>query len=767
MGCAQRHEGGGAHLRRQGLVHESAVRPPRRPRGAWRSARACVCVARLTLLPSASHRRVSEPTQVVLLANLYPADATVDELDSHMFQTAGHGVVEAYAQCTGLPLLRRRLSGVSLHLGLTYDAPCPGDEVEDLRAVLEAAQQRIPDLGAVCCGALLSDYQRLRVEAVATSLGLTSLAPLWRLNQVAYMQEVVHTAQMHAILVKVAALGLSPAEHLGQPLEQLLPLLTRLHVRHGCHAAGEGGEYETLVLDCAAFTRGRLVLDATAVATSGGGVGHLRILEWHVELKPGGGSIPPGEVIQVEDYTGDGHQSAGRQTIVVGGAVPAPMDVADAGSVHGSTIAGAEAATMSARAPCALPLSAASIAAATHAALSYLSATLAKLGRGDGAPLSWADVAFVHLYLPDMAFFGAANGAYVSTVPRTAPPARACVAHAGGAFVSVDATVLLPRAADSAVSRRVMHVQSISGWAPACIGPYAQAVCIGDSLLVVAGQLGLIPSSMALPATLTGASSSSAEEACWAVRSADAVASAMGAPLRGCALAVTLYATSQGAAADARTAWSDFMGGKTRPAREYASDAAAEAVIEEDGDADAPSSFGTQPALQLLVLVPALPRGAAVEVQPLCMLPPSQAGGGTCLVPLRSSAPLPAASTSACVHIPGRFFRAHGCCSAPGGEAGAVAAVQECLHCAALTWSDVTCVRLYVADKHDADAAAQAWGTALELAHAPLHPLLLPVLGVASPPASCDHIDAGGWLHSLLEVTVMRCTTPQASADSE
>jgi diphthine-ammonia ligase len=705
---------------------------------------------------------VSTPAQVVLLANLYPADAAVDELDSHMFQTAGHGVVEAYAQCTGLPLLRRRLSGVSLHLGLTYDVPCPGDEVEDLRAVLVAAKRRVPDLGAVCTGALLSDYQRLRVEAVATSLGLTSLAPLWRLNQLAYMQDVVHSAQMHAILVKVAALGLSPSEHLGQPLEQLLPLLARLHVRHGCHAAGEGGEYETLVLDCAAFTRGRLVLDATAVSHSGGGVGHLRILEWHVKLKPGGGSMPPGEVIAVDDDTGAEHQPAEMQSIMAGGAPAADVDV-DAGGGHGSTIAGDEAATVSALAPCALPLSAASIAAATHAALSHLSATLAKLGRGDDTPLSWAHVAFVHLYLPDMAFFAAANGAYVSLVPRTAPPARACVAHSGGAFVAVDAAVLLPRAACGAVSRRVMHVQSISGWAPACIGPYAQAVCVANSLVFLAGQLGLVPTTMTLPTTPTGATSS-AEEACWAVRSADAVASAMGAHLRG-ALAVTLYATSQDAAADARAAWADSMRGVAPPAREYAADAAGVAASDEDGNADAPYSFGSP--LQLLVLVPALPRGAAVEVQPLCMLPPTQAGRSHCPVPQRPPATLHAASTTACVHVPDRFFRAHGCCAAPGGEAGAVAAVQECLHAAALSWSDVTCARLYVADADDASTAARAWDAALELAHAPLHPLVLPVLGVASPPPSCDHMDAGDWLHSLLEVTVMRFSGPHAPADSE
>lgn len=58
-----------------------------------------------------------------------------------------------------------------------------GDEVEDLRILLQAVKKQFPDVQGVSCGAILSDYQRLRVEAVCASLGLTSLAYLWQRNQ--------------------------------------------------------------------------------------------------------------------------------------------------------------------------------------------------------------------------------------------------------------------------------------------------------------------------------------------------------------------------------------------------------------------------------------------------------------------------------------------------------------------------------------------------------------------------------------------------------
>jgi diphthine-ammonia ligase len=52
---------------------------------------------------------------IIALANLLPASVDVDELDSYMFQTVGHELVSLYSECTGIPLIRRRIIGSSLH----------------------------------------------------------------------------------------------------------------------------------------------------------------------------------------------------------------------------------------------------------------------------------------------------------------------------------------------------------------------------------------------------------------------------------------------------------------------------------------------------------------------------------------------------------------------------------------------------------------------------------------------------------------------------
>ncbi len=47
--------------------------------------------------------------------------------------------------------------------------------------------------------------------------------------------------------------------------------------------------------------------------------------------------------------------------------------------------------------------------------------------------------------------------------------------------------------------RKVLHVRSISKWAPACIGPYSQVCFMEDgSVAFLAGMIGLDPSSMTL-----------------------------------------------------------------------------------------------------------------------------------------------------------------------------------------------------------------------------------------------------------------------------
>lgn len=65
--------------------------------------------------------------------------------------------------------------------------------------------------------------------------------------------------EVDAIVIKVAALGLDPKKHLGRSLSLLQPHLLKMHEKYGLNVCGEGGEYETLTLDCPLF-KSRLVV---------------------------------------------------------------------------------------------------------------------------------------------------------------------------------------------------------------------------------------------------------------------------------------------------------------------------------------------------------------------------------------------------------------------------------------------------------------------------------------------------------------------------
>jgi diphthine-ammonia ligase len=664
-----------------------------------------------------------------------------------------------HAACA--PALTRR----SQQLGLEY-APAPGDEVEDLRALLAAAKAAVPDLGGVCSGAILSDYQRLRVEAVASSLGLASLAYLWRRNQASLLAEMA-AAPLHAVLVKVAALGLSPARHLGRRLDALTPHLVALERRYGCHAAGEGGEYETLTLDCPAFRCGRLVIDESVTVeeggASGGGadVGHLRVAAWHVERKAEGADAGAADVREV----------AGDAPPPPPPLPPPPADGDIAPRCCVAVTRGAAAWTYAARAlePNAedAPGDAACEEAAAAAALRAQLQSLAAAMRADG--LAWHDALHVSLYLRDMSHFGACNAAYISVVPIAAPPARACVAAplAHSARCAVDVAVRSPAAAAAGVPRAAMHVQSISCWAPACIGPYAQATRCGG-LVFLAGQLGLDPPTMALARGACGSGSANdAAEAAAAVAAAVAVAEALRAPLRAATAAATLFATSDGAAASLAAAWADLLAGRVLPRPGFGPDGAAEPDSADDGsgNADGGAALRAWPwrwqPLLTAVRMRALPRGAAVELQPLALAPDCAWGGDQEWDAGSGCAAAAAAADGdvAAMWVPRRFVRAHAGCDAGADAAAAAvagaAALAGALARAQLTWRDVFCLRVYhvVTDDAAGDTAAAAlcaaWVAALA-SHCAVSvaPLLVPVLGVAS---------AGGPpLAALAELTAWR-----------
>ncbi len=507
---------------------------------------------------------------IVALANLLPADGDVEELDSHCFQTVGHRAVGVYHELTGLPLFRRKIVGTSAYVEMSYDVcdeRVKGDEVEDLRALLAAVVRELPNVRAVTSGAILSDYQRLRVEAVCADLGLTSLAYLWRQPQ-GLMLETICASDVDAVLCKVAAMGLKPDRDLGRSLVDARGTLYEIESAYGSHCCGEGGEFETLTMDCPLFRRGSLRFEGDpprVVVTSRDPFApsaHLAVAAVAVDVKDH--TIDPGRLVDVNDVDPPA-VTRRRRTIdafeevltseeaVIGGnarltrswrrAGPKFWTVAAAVPVSGPNLAAG---------------SAEEAARSAEAGLHFVELSLRENGR------DWSDVSLVQLYVRDMSHFAAVNEAYLRVVPSTEPPARACVQLPlpGDTPVAVD---VLVGVGSGASARKSLHVQSVSCWAPACIGPYAQAVThLG--LTHMAGVIGMVPATLDMirsDVDVDGDVDANATEARRAWRSAAAVARASGATLASDCLSCTVYSSIAGGDG-ARTASDEAFAGIMR-----------------------------------------------------------------------------------------------------------------------------------------------------------------------------------------------------------
>ncbi|XP_068802448.1 diphthine--ammonia ligase isoform X7 [Struthio camelus] len=429
--------------------------------------------------------------QIVALANLRPAESTgqTDELDSYMYQTVGHHAIDLYADAMDLPLYRCFIKGTSVNTGRVYTT-CEEDEVEDLYCLLKLVKDK-EGVEGVSVGAILSDYQRVRVEDVCRRLNLQPLAYLWRRNQEILLKEMI-SSNIQAIIIKVAAFGLDPDKHLGKTLDQMEPFLLELSEKYGVHICGEGGEYETFTLDCPLFKK-KIVVDSAKVvvhsADAFAPVAYLHFLELHLENKGESSDTFMVSSCSCELSCNDSNilpsSEAGElQTIppVIwkSNMKHNSLDFTKTFGSSGKSLSGYQ--WFSGFTAHFLPSEGKNAQDAAREAFSALQANMTSEG------LKLKDIILVHLYMKSMKDFAVINSAYVTEFDLC-PPARVCIETLlpDGVLFCIDC---LAHKYDIATDdmlhdeKLVMHVQSISHWAPASIGPYSQSVKKAQSKLL-------------------------------------------------------------------------------------------------------------------------------------------------------------------------------------------------------------------------------------------------------------------------------------------
>lgn len=146
------------------------------------------------------------------------------------------------------------LSAQAYSLNIPLETIGVGDPRDEERA-LESALRRARDLYGVkyvVSGAIASNFQKKRFEAIARKLGLEPVAPLWGVDQRAYLRSVLESG-IEFVIISITSMGI-PHDLLGRPLGPGdIERIVALSAKYGFNPSFEGGEAETLVVDAPLF----------------------------------------------------------------------------------------------------------------------------------------------------------------------------------------------------------------------------------------------------------------------------------------------------------------------------------------------------------------------------------------------------------------------------------------------------------------------------------------------------------------------------------
>jgi predicted ATP pyrophosphatase (TIGR00289 family) len=127
------------------------------------------------------------------------------------------------------------------------------EESRDLKRLLSKIK-----VEGIISGAVASEYQRTRFECMCHDLGIKSFTPLWHKDQGMLLKEMIDSG-FKAIITAVAAEGFDES-WLGREIDdECYQDLIKLHHRYKINIVGEGGEFETLVVDAPIYKKRILI----------------------------------------------------------------------------------------------------------------------------------------------------------------------------------------------------------------------------------------------------------------------------------------------------------------------------------------------------------------------------------------------------------------------------------------------------------------------------------------------------------------------------
>ncbi len=160
--------------------------------------------------------------------------------DSYMFHTPSISEAGKQAETMKIPILIQKTKGEKEL------------ELKDLKVVIRKAKSEFKIQGVIT-GTVESAYQASRIQKICDMLDLDCFNPLWQKNQFELLEDLIKNS-FEIIITGVFAYPLDKS-WLGRKINQdFLQDVNKLYEKYKINPAGEGGEFETFVINCPLFT---------------------------------------------------------------------------------------------------------------------------------------------------------------------------------------------------------------------------------------------------------------------------------------------------------------------------------------------------------------------------------------------------------------------------------------------------------------------------------------------------------------------------------
>ncbi len=161
--------------------------------------------------------------------------------ESYMFHCPSILCVKTQAEAMNIPLILQKTEGEK------------ENELKDLEKAIRKAKKNYRIEGIVT-GAVESIYQSSRVQKICNKLRIECFNPLWQRDQFELLRDLIRN-KFEVILTGVFAYPFDKGWLGTQVNKKFIKNIKELNKKYQINPAGEGGEFETLVLNCPLFKR--------------------------------------------------------------------------------------------------------------------------------------------------------------------------------------------------------------------------------------------------------------------------------------------------------------------------------------------------------------------------------------------------------------------------------------------------------------------------------------------------------------------------------